>query len=66
MLVLSRRPNESLIITTPQGAVTVKINWVRGDKVSLAIDAPPDFTVHRHEIQSRIDSLHKPARLPED
>lgn len=64
MLVLSRKPGETIVIGTPAGLVTVKINWVRGDKVSLAIDAPPQCPVHRQEVQSRIDASRSPAEPP--
>ena len=53
MLILSRYPNESVII---DGDVEVKIVDVRGDKVRLGIDAPKHIPVHRKEVQDAIDS----------
>jgi len=52
MLVLSRKPNESIIIGDD---VEVKIVEVRGEQVKLGITAPRDIPVHRKEIY---DSIH--------
>lgn len=62
MLCLSRRPNESIIATTPSGErVTVTILSVDGRKVSVGVDAPKATTIHRAEIQERIDAQGKEA-----
>ena len=53
MLVLSRKPNESIIIGDN---VEVKVVEVRGEQVKLGITAPRDIPVHRKEIY---DSIHK-------
>lgn len=53
MLVLSRKPNESIRIGEN---ITVEIAKVRGDKVSIRISAPPEVRIWRTEID--------PARVP--
>jgi len=57
MLVLTRYPGESIIITSASGCrIEISIIDVRGDKVRLGIEAPRSVTVHRKEIQQRIDN----------
>jgi len=51
MLVLSRKPGESLSIDEN---ITVTIVEIRGDKVRLGIDAPKDIKVHRQEVADAI------------
>ena len=52
MLVLSRHRDESIII---DGNITITIVDIRGDKVRIGIDAPKDVTVHRKEVQDKVD-----------
>lgn len=58
MLVLSRKENESIKIGD---SVTVKVVAIRGNKVRLSIDAPPEVSVDREEVRRRIDQ----ERLPQ-
>ena len=51
MLVLSRKPNESIIIGDE---IEVKIVEVKGDYVKLGITAPKHIPVHRKEIYDAI------------
>ena len=51
MLVLSRRVRESIVIGNN---ITVTLVEVRGNKVKLGIDAPPEVPVHRQEIANAI------------
>lgn len=51
MLVLSRAKGERIKIGD---GITLVICDVRGDKVRLGIEAPPDVDVHRQEIYERI------------
>jgi carbon storage regulator len=51
MLVLSRRPGESININEN---IVVTIIEIRGDKVRLGIDAPKDIKVHRQEVAEAI------------
>ena len=56
MLVLSRKVNEKVIITAPDGTQIVLMRVeVRGDKARIGIAAPTSWTVHREEIQNAID-----------
>ena len=51
MLVLSRRPGESIVIG---GNITITIIQAKGDRVRLGIEAPREVPVHRNEIFKRI------------
>ncbi|MDO4558583.1 MAG: carbon storage regulator CsrA [Planctomycetia bacterium] len=51
MLVLSRQLNESIVI---DGGIVVTIVDIRGDRVRLGIEAPPEVAVHRREVQERL------------
>ena len=51
MLVLSRKPNESLIFHTLDGPVEVIINDVKGQRVSIGIEAPNSVRVVRRELE---------------
>lgn len=51
MLVLSRRKDESLCIGSD---VVVRVVEIRGGRVKLAIEAPPQVPIHRGEIRERI------------
>ncbi len=47
MLVLSRKKNESIVISNN---ITIVVVEIRGDKVRLGIDAPKETPVHRREV----------------
>ncbi len=51
MLVLSRKPNESIVINDN---VVVKVLGVRGDTVRLGIEAPGEIPVHRQEVYEKM------------
>jgi carbon storage regulator len=50
MLILSRRPNESLVIGSE---VTLTVLGIKGNQVRLGIDAPRDVVVDRAEVRRR-------------
>lgn len=54
MLVLSRGPNQSIVIGDQ--LIRIVVVDIRGDKVRLGIDAPPDISVHRQEV---FDAIQK-------
>jgi carbon storage regulator len=58
MLVLSRKPNESIIIGD---TIEVKVVEVRGEQVKLGITAPREISVHRKEIYDSIQQQNKQA-----
>ena len=51
MLVLSRKAGEQIVISD---TITITIVEIRGDKVRIGIDAPPDVIVHRQEVWDAI------------
>ncbi len=51
MLVLSRRPGESVRIGSD---VRVRVISVSGHQVRLALEAPDDVAIHREEVFERI------------
>ena len=51
MLVLSRKPNESIFINDN---VIVTVLSIQGDRVQLGIEAPREVPVHRQEVHERI------------
>ena len=53
MLVLTRRPNETIVL--PASGVTVRVLSARTNAVRIGIEAPPDVQVLREELldQSR-------------
>lgn len=61
MLILTRLKDESIIITTPEGRIEITILKVQASrgKVSLGIEAPKRFEIHRKEIQAAIDKERK-------
>lgn len=58
MLVLSRGVGESVNIGG--SLIVVKVISIKGDKVRLGIEAPKSMTVHRGEVQQRIDTEEAP------
>lgn len=61
MLVLSRKPNESIVIAND---IVITVVEVRGDKVRLGITAPKDVPVHREEVYAAIhaQAAQQPAK----
>lgn len=53
MLVLSRKIDEEIVI---DGNIKVKIIDIRGNKVRLGIEAPPNVAVHREEVFQALQS----------
>ncbi len=58
MLVLSRKPGESVII---DGRIKVKIVRLDGDVVKIGIEAPPDIPIHRQEVYDEIQLSNRQA-----
>lgn len=73
MLVLSRMRDESIVCRLPAGFVVPPEGFeivispvdIRGDKVRIGIDAPETLSIHREEVQNRIDDeFRKHGELP--
>ena len=57
MLVLSRKPDESVCISDN---VVVTVLSIQGDRVRLGIEAPREMPVHRQEVHERIQNRDGP------
>lgn len=51
MLVLTRKAGEEIII---DGGIRISISSIKGDRVKVAISAPPHVKVNRSEVAARI------------
>lgn len=58
MLVLSRKPNESIVI---DGRITVTLLRVENDTVRIGIDAPIEIPVFRKEVYDEIRANNRHA-----
>lgn len=63
MLVLSRRPGESVVVGED---ITITILEVRGDVIRIGIDAPRSVAVHRAELLEQLESVNREASSPSD
>ena len=59
MLVLSRYKDQSIYIGDD---IVITVVDVRGDRIRLGIEAPPDVAVHRQEIYEAIQKDKRAAR----
>ena len=57
MLVLSRKPDESVFIN---GNIVVTVLSIQGDRVCFGIEAPREMPVHRREVYERIQNRDGP------
>ena len=58
MLVLTRKPGESIVIA---GRIHVKVVRVEGDSVKIGIEAPSEVPVHRREVYEEIQRSNQQA-----
>ena len=61
MLVLSRNVEQKIIIGQD---IEVTVLEIRGNTVRLGITAPRDISIHREEVQQRIDKTARMALAP--
>ncbi len=61
MLVLSRRESERIRLGD---SITITVVRVAGDRVRLGIDAPPEVSVLREELEIRQPALRAAAMNP--
>lgn len=59
MLILTRRPGESLLIGDE---VSVTVLGVRGGQTRLGVDAPRDIEIHREEVAQQ----HQNSRVTDN
>jgi carbon storage regulator len=61
MLVMTRRPGETIVIELPTGeGIEVAVLGIRGNQVRLGTDAPKHLAVVREELRS-IEDRRTPA-----
>ncbi len=58
MLILTRRPNESIYIGED---IRIKVLSLQGKQVKLGIDVPDDVTVYREEVYLRVTEENRLA-----
>jgi carbon storage regulator len=58
VLVLTRRPGESIVVGNQ---VVVTVLEVRGDQVRVGIDAPREVQVHREEVFRQLEDQNTRA-----
>lgn len=63
MLVLTRRPGESIMIGDD---VVITVLDVRGDVVRVGINAPRSVQVHREEVYRELQRVNQEAASPSD
>lgn len=61
MLILTRRPDETLMIGTE---ITVTVLGVKGNQVRIGVNAPKNVAVHREEIFERINAEKRASNAP--
>ena len=55
MLILTRRPGETLIIELPTGErIEVTVLEVKGNQVRIGTDAPDEFSIVRDELLEKL------------
>ncbi len=63
MLVLSRKPDEQIVIGD---GIVVTVVEIRGDKVRLGIEAPREVSVHRQEVVVALKKANQTETVPSE
>jgi len=58
MLILSRKPGESIVI---DGRIIVKIMRLDGELVKVGIEAPAEVPIHREEVYQEMTKVNREA-----
>ncbi len=57
MLILTRRPGESIIIELPTGEqIKVTVLGIKGNQVRIGTEAPDDISIVREELLERLQN----------
>lgn len=62
MLVLSRKKEESIIVTAGGERIEIVIVDIRGDKARIGVEASQYVTINRKEVQDAIDKTKGVAK----
>lgn len=54
MLILGRKKDEQVIISTSDGDIQVVVVEIRGDRIRLGFAAPEHIEIHREEVWQAI------------
>lgn len=60
MLILNRRPGESIVI---DGRIVVTVLQVDGDRIKIGVDAPRDVSVLRRELIEQVEAENRRGSL---
>jgi len=52
LLVLTRRPGQSIVVACEENEVRFKIIWVSRGRVQVGVEAPPNVTILRGELKA--------------
>jgi carbon storage regulator len=62
MLILSRKPNETIII---DDRITITVTKMSSERVYIGVSAPKDVSIHRGEVWNAIHN-GTPPKPPDD
>jgi carbon storage regulator len=55
MLILTRKPEESIVVVSPDGAtMEIHLAKIDNDRAKIGIEAPADFRIFRKEIYDMV------------
>jgi carbon storage regulator len=66
MLILTRRISEQIVVKNaqPNDIIIFEVLGIRGNQTRIGATAPKHVTIHRREIQDKIDSSQLRTSLP--
>ena len=62
MLVLSRKKDETIVVNDN---IYITIVDIRGDKIRVGINAPPEIAIHREELCNKTTDAKLPPKTSE-